>query len=105
MRKLLENHPWMVALFITVLAAVYRIVILATGAVQFNADEAVVGLMARHILLGEIPVFFWGQAYMGSLDAILVAAGFSVFGSQVWVIRLVQVLAVPGDPCHAELFR
>lgn len=92
MSNWLEKYSWIVIGLIGVLAAIYRIAILATGAIQFNADEAVVGLMARHILRGEVPVFFWGQAYMGSLDAILVAAGFSVFGSQVWVIRMVQVL-------------
>jgi len=60
--------------------------------VPFNADEAVVALMARHILAGERPVFFYGQAYMGSLDAFLVAGGFFVFGQHVWVIRLIQGL-------------
>jgi hypothetical protein len=64
--------------------------LLASGAVPFNSDEAVVALMARHILQGARPVFFYGQAYMGSLDAFLVALGFSLFGEQVWVIRLVQ---------------
>lgn len=59
----------------------------------FNADEAIVALMARHILLnGERPLFFYGQAYMGSLDAFLVAAGFALFGFQVWVIRAVQTV-------------
>ncbi len=62
----------------------------------FNADEAVVALMARHILLGERPVFFYGQAYMGSLDAFLVAAGFALFSQSVWVVRLVQTLLYLG---------
>ncbi len=53
-------------------------------------------LMARHILQGEHPIFFYGQAYMGSLDAYLVAAGFALLGQQVWVIRLVQVLLYLG---------
>jgi hypothetical protein len=35
----------------------------------FNSDEAIVGLMARHMLQGERPLFFYGQAYLGSLDA------------------------------------
>jgi 4-amino-4-deoxy-L-arabinose transferase-like glycosyltransferase len=51
-----------------------------------------VALMARHILQGERPLFFYGQAYMGSLDAYLVAAAFQVFGERVLAIRLVQVL-------------
>lgn len=64
--------------------------LISSGHVPFNADEAVVGLMARHILKGERPVFFYGQNYMGSLDAGLVSLGFTLFGEQIWVIRVVQ---------------
>lgn len=70
--------------------------IVSADAVPFNADEAVVALMARHILNGNWPVFFYGQAYMGSLDATLVAAGFAIFGQKVWVIRAVQTLLYAG---------
>ncbi len=66
------------------------------GRVPFNADEAVVALMARHILQGERPIFFYGQAYMGSLDAFLIAGAFKLLGEQVWVMRLVQGLLYLG---------
>ena len=66
--------------------------LLALNVFPFNADEAIVGLMARHILMGEKPIFFYGQAYMGSLDALLVAGFFKVFGQSVLGIRLVQVI-------------
>jgi hypothetical protein len=66
------------------------------GSLPFNADEAIVALMARHILRGEIPIFFYGQSYMGSLDAFLVAGGFLIFGEHVWVIRLVQTVLYLG---------
>jgi hypothetical protein len=77
-------------------AAILKIGILAVQAVPFNADEAVVALMARHILQGERPLFFYGQAYMGSLDAFLVAAAFRLIGFEVWGIRLVQILLYGG---------
>jgi 4-amino-4-deoxy-L-arabinose transferase-like glycosyltransferase len=84
----------------TLLAAcavvVSRVALTLAGKVPFNADEAVVGLMARHMLQGEWTSFFWGQAYMGSLDAALVAGGFAIFGAHVWVIRLVQSLLYAG---------
>ncbi len=64
--------------------------------VSFNSDEAVVALMARHILNGARPTFFYGQAYMGSLDAFLVALVFKLLGEQVWAIRLVQALLYLG---------
>src|SRR4030067_3541582 len=79
-----------------VVAVGLKMSLLAAGSVPFNADEAVVALMARHILQGERPVFFYGQAYMGSLDALLVAIGFYLLGEQVWVIRLVQSLLFLG---------
>lgn len=64
--------------------------LIASGNIPFNADEAIVGLMARHILQGERPVFFYGQNYMGSLDAWLVSLGFTLLGEHIWVIRAVQ---------------
>ncbi len=88
---------WMIGLVGAILAATaLKTGILAVQAVPFNADEAVVALMARHILQGERPLFFYGQAYMGSLDAYLVAAIFKMFGSQVWGIRFVQILLYAG---------
>ncbi|MBK8022920.1 MAG: hypothetical protein IPK19_16195 [Chloroflexi bacterium] len=73
-----------------IVAAAGRALLLASGSVSFHSDEAVVALMARHILDGARPVFFYGQAYMGSLDAWLIAAGFALFGESVHTIRLVQ---------------
>jgi 4-amino-4-deoxy-L-arabinose transferase-like glycosyltransferase len=88
--RLLKNR-WLLILAL-VLASMLKLWLLVKNAVPFNSDEAVVALMARHILGGEKPVFFYGQAYMGSLDAWFVAAGFALFGEQVWVIRVVQLL-------------
>jgi 4-amino-4-deoxy-L-arabinose transferase-like glycosyltransferase len=86
--KLREIWPLVVALTGGI---ALKAVLLALDAVPFNADEAVVALMARHILQGERPWFFYGQAYMGSLDAYLVAGAFRLFGERVLAVRLVQV--------------
>ena len=81
---------WPLAVVLTGALAL-KTALLALDAVPFNADEAIVALMARHILQGERPSFFYGQAYMGSLDAYLVAGAFRVFGQRVLAIRLVQM--------------
>ena len=91
-----DKRIWLWLALAIILAAGLRIWLAACEYVPFNADEAVVALMARHILAGERPVFFYGQAYMGSLDAFLVASAFALFGTQVWVIRLVQGLLYLG---------
>ena len=81
---------------VILLALALKLSLLAFDVFPFNADEAVVGLMAGHILEGKWPVFFYGQAYMGSMDASLVALGFALFGQRVVVIRAVQVLLYLG---------
>ncbi len=78
------------------LAAVLKSILWPTSITPFNADEAIVALMARHINQGRLMTFFYGQSYMGSLDAMIVAIGFRIFGEQVWVIRLVQAVLYLG---------
>ena len=87
---------YFILLAILLVAVSWKIFLLAKDVIPFNSDEAIVALMARHILAGERPVFFYGQVYMGSLDAFLVAAGFSIFGESVWVIRMIQLLLYTG---------
>ncbi|MFM8320086.1 MAG: hypothetical protein ACKOC5_04140 [Chloroflexota bacterium] len=98
MKSLLERikKPLLWAGAACLAAAGLKFWLQTAGRLPFNSDEAVVALMARHILQGARPVFFYGQAYMGSLDAALVALGFALFGQQVWVIRLVQGLLYLG---------
>jgi 4-amino-4-deoxy-L-arabinose transferase-like glycosyltransferase len=93
--KLLRSNKILI-LLVVLAAAAWKLVFFFWDVVPFNSDEAIVGLMARHILAGERPIFFYGQAYMGSLDAFLVAGAFWVFGPQVWCIRLVQSLLYLG---------
>ncbi len=55
---------WPVALGVIVVAGVaLRLVVLSSPLGELDADEAVTGLMARHIaFLGERPLFYWGQS-------------------------------------------
>ncbi len=89
---MMRRH-WIAVLVVLLIAGLFRAWLMADTRVAFESDEAVVGLMARHINQGQtIPTFFYGQAYMGSLDAILVAGGFQVLGESVRAIRVVQLL-------------
>jgi 4-amino-4-deoxy-L-arabinose transferase-like glycosyltransferase len=89
--------PFMVILFgMGVASAILKSALLIADVFPFNSDEAIVGLMARHILQGNWPVFFYGQAYMGTLDASLVAAAFSLFGPRIVLIRVVQIILYVG---------
>lgn len=52
-------------------------------------DEGTVGLMARHIAYkGAHPLLYYGQDYMGSLEAYLGAFFFHLFGPSTFSLRL-----------------
>lgn len=78
------------------LGVALKVGLLLLEAFPFHADEAVVGLMATHIQRGEWPAFFYGQAYMGSLDASLVSLAFMLLGRQILAIRVVQTVLYAG---------
>ena len=79
--------------FAVVAAAVLRAGVLASDSLGvLDSDEAVVGLMARHALDGELPAFFWGQSYGGTLEPLLAALVFAVAGSGVLALKLVPIL-------------
>ncbi|TMD62795.1 MAG: hypothetical protein E6I91_14750 [Chloroflexi bacterium] len=57
-----------------------------------DGDEAMVGIQAEHILHGEHPIYYYGQAYMGSLEAYLMAILFAIAGPSVWMLRAEPIL-------------
>src|SRR5215470_12394661 len=57
----------------------------------FDADEAVEGLMARHVLAGEHPLFLWGQRYKGVPEVYLTAAVFRAAPPSVVALKAVTL--------------
>lgn len=86
-----RRRDLLLVLLIVGLAILLRGWIIASDGIAFESDEAIVDLMARHINQGKpIPTFFYGQAYMGSLNAIAVAGGFRLLGESVETGRIVH---------------
>jgi hypothetical protein len=85
----LGRYAHYLAVALLVSAGVYRLALMANGFPVFESDQAIIGLMARHIWLkGERPLFFYGQHYMGPVEAYLAAPMFALFGSSVFTLRL-----------------
>jgi hypothetical protein len=81
------------ACIIIAAATLLRIVLIAEGWPHSNADEDTMGIMGLHIAYnGAHPIFFYGQHYMGSLEAYIAAAFFRLFGASVFTLRLGPVL-------------
>ena len=71
----------MALLVVAVLTVAARLPFLVRGDQFFDSDEAVEGLMARHVPGGEFPVFMWGQNYKGVPEVYVAAAFFTLAGS------------------------
>ena len=77
---------------ILLIAFVVRIDFLVASNIAIDADEAIVGLMAKHSLEGlKMPVFYYGQHYMGSFEPWLVSLVFSLFGVSAISLKIVPV--------------
>lgn len=78
--------PWLIFLF----GLLVRVGLLLRRP-EVHYDEAVNGLMARHVLKGEFPIFFWGQDHAGTLAAYLIAVPFALLDSSVLALHLVPL--------------
>lgn len=74
---------------IVLIGIMLRLIFLFSSAGEIESDEAIVGLMGRHILQGEFPLYYYGQQYMGSLEGYLAAFLFLFFGSSPLILKLV----------------
>jgi hypothetical protein len=83
------------ALFIAVcvlIGLLLRLDFLFAGGMVVDADEAIVGLMAKHISEGApIPPFYYGQHYMGSFEPLLAGLLFSIFGASAAALKAVPM--------------
>ncbi|MGW5667839.1 DUF423 domain-containing protein [Micromonospora sp. NPDC003776] len=81
--------PALLALLVGVAGVGYRLALLLADAPPSNSDEATMGLAGLHIARGaDFPVWFYGQAYMGTLEAYLAAPLIALTGPSVLALRL-----------------
>ncbi|HEY5057712.1 MAG TPA: glycosyltransferase family 39 protein, partial [Gaiellaceae bacterium] len=57
-----------------------------------DSDEAIGGLMAKHVLAGNFSVFYWGQGYGGPLETWLAAPVVAIFGDSWIGLRMIPIL-------------
>ena len=59
----------------------------------FDSDQAIVGLMAKHLVEGQaIPLFYYGQSYMLVVDAWVAAPVFLILGPTVFALHAATVI-------------
>ncbi|GAA3744204.1 hypothetical protein GCM10022225_29770 [Plantactinospora mayteni] len=86
------HHGW-VAAALGALGLLWRIWLTVVGTPPTNSDEATMGLVALHIAQGrDLPVFFYGQHYMGTVEAYLAAPLVALAGPSVTALRIPTLL-------------
>ena len=82
-------------LFILIATAIGRFVILFVSQTHVTSDEAIVGLMGKHILEGRVfPFYFYGISYNASCawEAYLAVVPFAICGVTVVALKIPTVL-------------
>lgn len=86
------------SLLILGVAVLVRLPYLLFWDLFFNSDTAVLGLMARHFVRGDFSVYYWGEAYYGVLDPLLLAPLFKIFGATpavcLWIPFIFSLLTL-----------
>lgn len=77
------------ALVLILAAFGLRFVLISLGWPLRNSDEGIIGIMGLHIAYqGAHPIFYYGQDYMGSLQAFVAAGLFQILGPSLFTLRL-----------------
>ncbi|MPZ13079.1 MAG: hypothetical protein GEU73_01405 [Chloroflexi bacterium] len=93
--RLRSSIPWRSALIpigLVLIATLVRIVLLGRSDWMVEGDEAMTGLLAKHILEGERPVFLPGHPYQGTFQAYAAALLYDIVGMSRVVLRAVPLI-------------
>lgn len=82
------KNKWFLIIFL--MAMIVRGLTLLTP--ELWSDEVIVGLMGLHVTQGDFPVFFYGQNFMGALEAYLGGTLFQLFGVTPFALELLPAI-------------
>ena len=100
----MRKHAWFIGIFLLIAAA--RFAILFVSQTHVHSDEAIIGLMGKHILEGRhFPFYMYGQPYNAGAawEAYLASVAFALFG--VGVVPLKACIVVLSLLCLFLFYR
>ncbi|MEX0596455.1 MAG: hypothetical protein WD512_08125, partial [Candidatus Paceibacterota bacterium] len=87
------KQDWLYLSLILLIALILRLDLLVASNFAIESDEAIVGLMAKHITEGHPwPIFYYGQHYMGSLEPILISFLSLFIGLENYTLKIVPLI-------------
>ena len=100
----MRKHAWFIGIFVFIAAA--RFAVLFASQTHVHSDEAIIGLMGKHILEGRhFPFYMYGQPYNAGAawEAYLASVAFFLFG--VGVVPLKGCIVVLSLLCLFLFYR
>src|SRR5689334_17791632 len=90
----LGSREWRTVLIVALLLIIFRTAVFVLWPQSyFDSDQAIFGLMAKHLAEGRaFPVFMYGQTYILAVEAWLAAPFFVVAGASVAALKLPLVI-------------
>lgn len=85
----MRRERWIVLAIVLLVVAARSVVFVFRPESYFDADQAIVGLMAKHLSeLRAFPVFLYGQTYMLGVEAWLAAPLFALAGVSATALKM-----------------
>jgi hypothetical protein len=89
----LRRERWTAAAIVLLVVLLRSLVFVFWEQSYYDSDQAIVGLMAKHLIEGRaFPVFFYGQSYMLGVEAYLAAPVFLIAGISVATLKFPLLL-------------
>src|ERR1043166_7978436 len=86
----------LIVVLLVLLGLTLRIILISFNWPVTNSDEATMDLMAMHIVQrGEMPIFFYGQYYMGAFQAYLASLFLRFLPATLFSVRLSMLVLYP----------
>jgi hypothetical protein len=88
-----RRERWTAAAIVLLVVLLRSLVFVFWEQSYYDSDQAIVGLMAKHLIEGRaFPVFFYGQSYMLGVEAYLAAPVFLIAGISVAALKFPLLL-------------
>src|SRR4029078_8341853 len=92
----MRRERWMAIAIALAIVAMRSAIFLLRPEAYFDSDQAIVGLMAKHLAEGRaFPVFLYGQTYMLGVEAWLAAPLFAIAGVSGTALQAPLLLMKP----------
>ncbi len=77
---------------ICLVGLIIRLILIDQASFKIDYDEAMIGLLTRQVMNGELHAFVPGQPTLGSIEAYFLTPLFTIFGDNVYSFRTYSIL-------------